>query len=293
MSRNKGFVQMATGLNIRLESGEERISELEKEAAHFAKNIDARLAEVERLEGIVSECDGEIESLQARRDELRADFMESSFLGDTATSQAIQTERAAVDKKLDELRAKRESAQATLNRTRSSIEDARQNTWEALGALTIPDDEQLDDFINALVESFTTQRQRLLERIQGVERGFELPSEREQREASEREAEQKREAARKIQERKKLVEKRNYYGKLLNNLSHLHEPHTGHRAWIEYLDEQGIEYRTESTGHTTFIGKDEDGNKTLLDPQSIVADVKAAYYEAMHELGEEVEEPQQ
>ena len=106
----------------------------------------------------------------------------------------------------------------------------------------------------------------------------------EAREEAERKAEKAKEAA----ARKELTDRRNYYGKLLNNLSHLKEPHVGHRAWIEYLERQGIEYTIQSNGHTTFIGQDHTGKQTRIDPHSIVEGVRAAYYEAMHELGEEV-----
>jgi hypothetical protein len=81
-------------------------------------------------------------------------------------------------------------------------------------------------------------------------------------------------------------------GKLLNNLSDFRLTHTGYRAWVQYLEGRGIEWRTESDGSTTFIGENDEGKRTRLDPASIVADVRAAYYEAMHELGEEVEEPE-
>jgi len=47
----------------------------------------------------------------------------------------------------------------------------------------------------------------------------------------------------------------------------------------------------QSHGHTTFVGQDLTGKRTRIEPQSIVGDVRAAYYEAMEQLGEEVVEP--
>lgn len=49
----------------------------------------------------------------------------------------------------------------------------------------------------------------------------------------------------------------------------------------------------QSTGETIFYRTDEDSAKRVrLEPNSIVADVKAEYVKAMEELGEEVKEPE-
>ena len=172
-TKNTGIVALTRGLNPRLEDAESVLTELSKSATHFEKNLDKRLEEIEKLEHAVSEADTEIQSLQARRDELRNGYLEASFNGDTDAQREVTSERQGIDNLLQQHTFERDKATASLNQIRSSVEDARSKTREALDALTIPNDAQLDDFINALVESFTQLRESLLERVQAVERGFE------------------------------------------------------------------------------------------------------------------------
>jgi chromosome segregation ATPase len=290
--RYSGLNGLVKGLNKRLETTEERTIELEKLGQHFRNNVHERLAEIDKLESAIAEYDSSIVTSQASRDELRNEYMEASCNGDNATAQAIQGERVVIDSQLEDLKAKREQAAGKLNQTRSNLNTQRENTWEALAEIEPPDDEVFSEFIEALTSTFEGQRSNLQARLDAVARDFELPAETEQREQAERDAQRAAERAQRAKEKQELTDRRNYYGKLLNNLSHLKEPHVGHRAWVDYLERQGIEYTIQSHGHTTFIGPDHTGKQTRIEPQSIVEGVRASYYEAMHELGEEVVEPE-
>jgi chromosome segregation ATPase len=284
-----GLVGLVRGVSARFEEAERTLTTLEDEGKTLQKKLPKLLGDIESCEVTISESDEQISQLQARRNQLRSEYMEASFAGDTETERAIKAERANLDKKLEQHAAERDKAQTNLNRLRSNLHTARENAFTALDELTVPSEE---NFLDAFIEALRKQTEDVHKRMHAAELLYELPDEREQREESEREAEKAREAAEKAAKRKELVDRRNYYGKLLNNLSHLHEPHTGHRAWVEYLQSHGIEYRTESNGSTTFIGQDDAGKRTRLNPQSIVADVKAEYVKAMHELGEPIEVPE-
>ena len=283
-----GLVGLVRGVSIRFERAEEKLTELENEGKHFAKNIERRLAEIEKLENSISESNTAIAELEERRDELRREWMEASFNGDAETERAIKAERANLDKQLEHHTAERNTAESKVNQLRSTLNTTREDVYAALEELTIPSE---DNFIDTFIEALRYHTSGLEKRMAAVELLYELPEEREEREAQEREAKERAEKAEKLQERQELIQRRNRMGKLLNNLSHLNEPHTGFRAWIEYLEQHDIEFRTESNGHSTFIGLNDSGEKTKLDPQSIVSDVRGEYYKAMEELGEEIQEP--
>src|SRR5215210_3779048 len=116
-----GLVGLVRGVSIRFEAAEEKLTELEAEGKHFAKNIESRLAEIERLEDAIATSNQEITELHARRNELRNEYMEASFNGDAETERAIKAERANLDEQLEQHTAERDKAESKLNRLRSEL----------------------------------------------------------------------------------------------------------------------------------------------------------------------------
>lgn len=285
--KETSVVSLARGLNSRYEAMEEKLSELEASGKQLQRKLPEMLSEIENLENTVAEADREIQTLQARRDELRNEYMEASFSGDSETERAIKAERTSVDSSIQDQTSKRETGQTNLTRVKGNLQGTRAQAFETLNGMQIPDEQA---FLDALIEAMRKQADSLQRRMHAAGLLYETPEETAAREDAERRAESQREAAEKTAERQRLIERRNFYAKLLSNLNHMRGPRLSYNPWLEYLDGQGIEYRTESSGDSTFIGPNDSGKTVRLDPNSIVADVKRAYVETKRALNEPVDE---